>query len=380
MVLSDEERKVRRKISKEKPEVKAKRLKQTKEYNQRPEVKAMQKARRELPENKIKARKRVQEWHKKPENKAKIKAKNQSLENKEKQRNYYQTNVEKIKKQDKIYREKNRLKINNRAKSKYAENPEKYKKQSRLWRIKNPDKVKDIQKNFYHNNKEASKIKFQKWVKDNYERYQRQQKEYNKLHSKEKQKYHQDRRLLVLNHYSKVLSNSNKPICRFCGLVGIDFLHVDHIDGVTDEDKQRKIRASSKLIQYILDENFPKRFQILCGNCNWLKHFESKQKILSTKKTNVYRRKYLNGLKKEVLAHYSKEKISCSCCGFDNVVALTIDHIVGRKNTKHRPGLNGPKLYSWLKRNNYPKEFQVLCIMCNLAKHDKDFCPHQRKS
>ena len=54
-----------------------------------------------------------------------------------------------------------------------------------------------------------------------------------------------------------------------------------------------------------------------------------------------------------------------------------MDHIKGRKDVKHRIDYQGKLLYYWLRRNDYPKDFQVLCIMCNLAKHDNDVCPHQ---
>ena len=36
-------------------------------------------------------------------------------------------------------------------------------------------------------------------------------------------------------------------------------------------------------------------------------------------------------IKKEVFEHYSKGTSKCVCCGFDNITALTIDDIEGRK-------------------------------------------------
>lgn len=69
----------------------------------------------------------------------------------------------------------------------------------------------------------------------------------------------------------------------------------------------------------------------------------------------------------------------CVCCGETLIEGLTIDHINGdgaacRRETNHGGGL---ALYSWLKKNNYPPGFQVLCGTCNWAKGTGDHCPHQ---
>ena len=39
--------------------------------------------------------------------------------------------------------------------------------------------------------------------------------------------------------------------------------------------------------------------------------------------------------------------------------------------------LKGEKLNRWLKNNNYPKGFQILCWNCNFAKGVLGQCPHQ---
>ena len=299
-------------------------------------------------------------------------------ERKQKEREYYQNHKEDNRRRGKEWNEKNRDRLNELSRLRRLKDPEKFKKYQKEWMEKNPNKVKVSQKKYYHNNKEARLKNSQKWINENPERYQKRSQDYRDSHKKQFQKRNMDRRLLVLNHYSKVLSKSNIPICGNCGLTKIEFLHIDHIIGRKNTDEPKHLRGGSNLINYLIRENFPKDYQILCGNCNWLKHFELKQKILSTKKENVQKRKVLNNLKKEVLGHYSEGKIKCNCCGFDNVIALTMDHIKGRKDVKHRIDYQGKLLYYWLRRNNYPKEYQVLCIMCNLAKHDNDVCPHQR--
>ena len=89
-----------------------------------------------------------------------------------------------------------------------------------------------------------------------------------------------DNQLKILKHYSKLLSNSNTPCCNCCGEnFHIDFLDVDHIVGkrqIDSEPELVKIGYSSKLEgimlqSWIVRNNFPDGFQILCTNCNTAK-------------------------------------------------------------------------------------------------------------
>ena len=84
-------------------------------------------------------------------------------------------------------------------------------------------------------------------------------------------------RLKILQHYSISLSNSSIPCCRCCGLNShVDFLDIDHINGRKQMDSESKlvnIGYSSKLHdaslhKWIIGNNFPDGFQILCKNCN----------------------------------------------------------------------------------------------------------------
>ena len=59
---------------------------------------------------------------------------------------------------------------------------------------------------------------------------------------------------------------------------------------------------------------------------------------------------------------------------------LTIDHVNGdgaahRKEASMSTSL---KLHQWLKRNNYPDGYRVLCFNCNIAAfRNGNVCPHQ---
>lgn len=88
-------------------------------------------------------------------------------------------------------------------------------------------------------------------------------------------------------------------------------------------------------------------------------------------------RKYALRIKLETLAHYGG---SCACCGETEPTFLSIDHIEGG-GTKHRKALRtggGHTFYRWLRKNGYPKEFQILCMNCQFGKAILGICPHQK--
>lgn len=76
----------------------------------------------------------------------------------------------------------------------------------------------------------------------------------------------------------------------------------------------------------------------------------------------------------------------CVCCGESLVEFLTIDH-VNNDGAAHRreiftqsgrPG-GGSNFYNWLRRNNYPSGYRVLCYNCNCARGAYGYCPHDVK-
>lgn len=89
---------------------------------------------------------------------------------------------------------------------------------------------------------------------------------------------------------------------------------------------------------------------------------------------NEHRQSYRLNLKREILIHYGGNPPKCAKCDFANERALTIDHIEGGGN-EHRKQIAreaSTDFYVWLKNNNYPLGFQVLCMNCQFMKTSED--------
>ncbi len=100
-----------------------------------------------------------------------------------------------------------------------------------------------------------------------------------------------------------------------------------------------------------------------------------------SEKHAVHTKNYRDRLKNQVFEHYGKK---CACCGETEIKFLTIDHVNGGGN-KHRKEIQsgrtngGTQTYAWLINNNFPSDFQTLCMNCNWGRaHNNGVCPHRR--
>lgn len=123
------------------------------------------------------------------------------------------------------------------------------------------------------------------------------------------------------------------------------------------------------------------------------KYYQTHKDILRHKKREYYLthkeiwKKYQNtDHYRELMRGYNKQARldainayggKCKCCGEDRFEFLAIDHINGG-GIQHRKQLGwaGNSLAKWLKKNNYPQGFRVLCHNCNLALGFYKHCPH----
>jgi len=182
-------------------------------------------------------------------------------ERKAKKKLYNQSPERKAKKKE--YNQRPEAKAKN---SEYHSRPEnKAKKKERQQRPENVAKRKE------YNDRPEVKAK----------RKEHNQKYKNRPGEKARVKIYRDTmRVKVLQYYSKHLSKSNISCCNCCGENSyIEFLAVDHIAGRHQMDSEPELvklgysskMQSSVLLKWIIDNNFPKGFQILCHNCNLAK-------------------------------------------------------------------------------------------------------------
>ena len=75
--------------------------------------------------------------------------------------------------------------------------------------------------------------------------------------------YNNNLRNTVLKHYSKGALK-----CACCGLQEIEFLTIDHIYG-SGVQHRKKVGSGNTFYRWIVKNNFPKIFRVLCMNCNF---------------------------------------------------------------------------------------------------------------
>ena len=191
-------------------------------------------------ERKANIKANLKKYQSRPEVKAKAEARRKRPENKAKQKEY-QSRPE------------------NKAKAKERSRKPEYKEQRQKYNLRPESKVK---------------------------KKERRQKPENRIKGRAyRRKYTSKLRLKTLQYYSKQLSKSDIPCCNCCGENShIEFLALDHIGGKRQMDSESelvKLGYSSKfksaqLTAWIIRNNFPDGFQILCHNCNSAKGFYGK--------------------------------------------------------------------------------------------------------
>jgi hypothetical protein len=130
------------------------------------------------------------------------------------------------------------------------------------------------------------------------------------------------------------------------------------------------------------------------------KKYESTEKGKTKRKKREQSPKYKSTKKEtrndkrlDILLFYSKRLSDsnipcCNCCGENSHTDfLAVDHIAGKKQMDSESELvklgyssskRGSTLHKWIKDNNFPYGFQILCHNCNQAKGYYGICPHEK--
>lgn len=187
--------------------------------------------------------------------------------------------------------------------------------------------------------------------------------------------YRNDCKALTLEHYSNGAMD-----CAYCGEKNINFLNVDHInDGGCKQREDLNRRAGMweyLAVQFRKTGVWPQGYQILCANDNRIKMIETYKFVIRN----------MTPIKKI----YEILQDSCVICGFNNKMALQIDHTNNNGFAEMR--IFGGKTWAYYKHVldviereiaslGHCKSYQILCANHNqekliLAYKEKVMC-HQ---
>lgn len=306
---------------------------------------------------------------------------------------YYEANKDKIKIQNMEWRKNNKDKIKihmAKYRSTHKEKRRKYEieylklhkaerqKYETEYRKIHKDKITKYQVEYHKINKDKIKIRDAKYRNI----HKSESAEYYKSHKNELNIKNAERnrnvRLEVLMHYS-----NGTMQCKECGERNVEFLEIDHING--GGNKHKKTEGIGSMYHYLRNNNFPEGYQILCSNCN-IKKVKLSAKIRGEFGTKNQKEQYKSKfkLKLNVFSHYkTDDKIKCSCsnCNIDDIDVLCLDHKNG-DGAEHRKKIGigcGDAMYRWIKNNNYPDMFRLLCHNCNQSLDNYGYCPHDNQ-
>ena len=119
-----------------------------------------------------------------------------------------------------------------------------------------------------------------------------------------------------------------------------------------------------------------------CKNCSsthyktWLENLSPKRHKKLNRQKNIHSKTHREKLRKQALAAYGNK---CQCCNENTYEFLVIDHINGGGGAHRKELGTSLQVYRWLRKQNYPSGFRVLCHNCNMAFSFYKQCPHETK-
>lgn len=103
-----------------------------------------------------------------------------------------------------------------------------------------------------------------------------------------------------------------------------------------------------------------------CTHCRTLLTIFDQKTICNkcSERQRGYHKKRYDRIREEIFHHYGNE---CAWCGIKDQIVLSIDHI-NDDGAKQRKMMQNGLFYRWLKRENFPEGYQILCRNCNWRK------------
>ncbi len=113
-------------------------------------------------------------------------------------------------------------------------------------------------------------------------RWSRENREKSRAHNK---KTRETRKLKVLTYYSKY--TFPKCSCIGCNVTEIPFLSIDHIENGAAHKKTLTGQSNAHLYGWLVKNNFPNGFQVLCMNCNLAKRINKECQVHAPNKEDI---------------------------------------------------------------------------------------------
>lgn len=146
--------------------------------------------------------------------------------------------------------------------------------------IRTEEQKREYARKYYQEHKKKALASNRKWQKEHPERVCELSKRTYYKHREKRLKRGRERKreikLEVLSHYSK-----GKIECAHCGEKEFKFLSIDHIHGGGAEHRKKLgIGAGTDFYYWLIRNNYPSGYRVLCLSCNWIFSFrERKRKI-----------------------------------------------------------------------------------------------------
>ena len=155
----------------------------------------------------------------------------------------------------KRYNQEHKQQIREYGKRYWQENKQKIREKNKKYRQKNKQKIRKKSKRYRQEHKQ--------YYREEGRRYRQEHKQYFTEKSRERAV---KQRKKVLMHYSKGTMQ-----CANCGYNISEGLSIDHTDDDGAKHREEVGKGGHVLVNWLIKHKYPKEFQVLCWNCNFLK-------------------------------------------------------------------------------------------------------------